>query len=288
MRPDPYDGSEDWDSYQGHFECCATLGGWSEREKALTLAALLRGQARSFYMGLGRIEKANYLTLTYHLQQRFGRQSRHEVHWLSKFDARFRNPEESAASLADDLLLLARKAYPGLDDRSITKLAMQQFYKSLEPELKWRCIERDCRSLAEAVELVDTYEIVMNQKDVKRRTVRGVHQSVSKNDVTVHDDEERKRTTNAEYIVLQQILERLEVLERDTKKNSEQAPLTRRRQCYVCTSDAHIFRDCPVYKKCQQLSATNRSNPSRSSTTQYPPRQPGNFNPPSVQAARRW
>ena len=74
---------------------------------------------------------------------------------------------ESVAAIADDLLLLARRAHPNLDRKSVKQLALQQFYKSLEPQLKWRCIERDCRSLGEAVELVKTYETVMGQRQGK-------------------------------------------------------------------------------------------------------------------------
>ena len=85
----------------------------------------------------------------------------------SVFDARMRISGESVAAIADDLLLLARRAHPNLDRKSVKQLALQQFYKSLEPQLKWRCIERDCRSLGEAVELVETYESVMGQRQEK-------------------------------------------------------------------------------------------------------------------------
>ena len=49
IKPEPYDGGEDWEEYISHFEICAELGKWHETDKVLALAAALRGPARTFY-----------------------------------------------------------------------------------------------------------------------------------------------------------------------------------------------------------------------------------------------
>ena len=48
ITPDTYTGDDDWEQYISHFEDCAELGNWTEKEKVLTLAAKLKGQARVF------------------------------------------------------------------------------------------------------------------------------------------------------------------------------------------------------------------------------------------------
>ncbi len=45
MKPQTFSGNEDWESFIGHFEVCSRLGQWSQRTKALTLLACMRGQA---------------------------------------------------------------------------------------------------------------------------------------------------------------------------------------------------------------------------------------------------
>jgi hypothetical protein len=50
IKPEPYDGGEDWEEYIFHFEICAELGKWHETDKVLALAAALRGPARTFYI----------------------------------------------------------------------------------------------------------------------------------------------------------------------------------------------------------------------------------------------
>ena len=94
---------------------------------------------------------SNYISLVYKLQQRFGCPNHHQVYWLAQPDARVRSSGESVAALADDLLLLARRVHPNLDHKSAMRLALQQFYKSIEPELTWRCTEIDWRSHDDAL-----------------------------------------------------------------------------------------------------------------------------------------
>ncbi|CAC5404167.1 unnamed protein product [Mytilus coruscus] len=67
IRPEPYDGGEDWEEYISHFEVCAELGRWREADKVLALAAALRGAARTFYISLEQTEKRDYGILTQRL-----------------------------------------------------------------------------------------------------------------------------------------------------------------------------------------------------------------------------
>ena len=275
VKPDPYDGSEDWDVYETHFECCALLGKWNQTEKILMLSAMLKGNAKKYYMGLSGEVKVNFASLVAHLRQRFGSNSKHEQFWLNMFDSRVRQPTESPATLGDDLIMLARRAYPEMSDPSFNRLALQQFYKSLEPEMKWRCIEKNCDTVGEAVEVVETFETIM--KPPMKRSVRAA-------EVTREED-------SGDSMVMQQILQRVQTLEMSS--NQVPAPPVNTRpgytrpgytrpgytntntdrfrtyaqgpsfgkslnpvqpdiKCFLCDQPGHLVRFCPKLKKCKE------------------------------------
>ena len=71
IKPDNITGDEDWEHYISHFEYCAELGQWSDREMFLTLAASLKGQARVFYTSLPPTGKRDYQQFTFALEQRY-------------------------------------------------------------------------------------------------------------------------------------------------------------------------------------------------------------------------
>jgi len=90
IKPELYDGGEDWEEYNSHFEICAELGKWHETDKVLALAAALRGPARTFYISLGQGEKRNYAALIQRLGLKFG--TRQQNRWLSRLEMRKSKP----------------------------------------------------------------------------------------------------------------------------------------------------------------------------------------------------
>lgn len=177
IKPDPYDGSEDFDYFDEHFENIALLSGWSPAEKTLMLSTVLKGAARKFYNSLSNSTKYQYETLLQSLRQRFGCKGKHHQFYLAKLQARTRKPGESAAALADDLLLLAQQAYPyDMTDYNLNKTALCQFYNSLEPELRWSCIEKRFAFIEEAVEFVELFE-AFNQTTPAAKKVRQIQSS---------------------------------------------------------------------------------------------------------------
>ena len=170
ITPDTYTGDDDWEQYISHFEDCAELGNWTEKEKVLTLAAKLKGQARVFYTSLPIRDKRSYRSLLARLEQRFG-SARQQSRWISRLQARVRRPGESIAALGDDLLLMAQKAYISLDANAQEMLALQQFYKAVSLEMRCRIMDKDCTSISEAVDVVERYEELLNDCPDKKRTV---------------------------------------------------------------------------------------------------------------------
>ncbi|CAG2236791.1 unnamed protein product [Mytilus edulis] len=147
IRPDAYSGSDDWEEYFSHFQDCAELGRWSMEDRVLTLAASLKGPARTFYMSLPSHERRPYSILVRRLEERFG-SARQQNRWLSRFEMRTRNSGETVAALGDDLRQMVQKAYCNLDSLAQEVLALNQLYKSIPIEMKCRCVDRECKTVS--------------------------------------------------------------------------------------------------------------------------------------------
>ena len=132
MKPQTYNGDEDWESYLNHFELCAKLGRWSYQDRVLYLAASLRGNAQVYYMTLMPAERSSYHTLVVKLGLRF-RNARQQPMWVSKLEARVRRQNETIAELGDDLRRMSQRAYSSLNNEAIAMLALNQLYKSVSP-----------------------------------------------------------------------------------------------------------------------------------------------------------
>ena len=241
LKPEPFNGSDDWEEYISHFEVCAELGRWNEQEKVLALAACLRGPARTFYISLPAEFRQPYEVLITKLEQRFG-SSRQQNRWLSRFESRRRKPTESIAALADDLRQMSQKAYPNFDALAQEALSINQLYKSISLEMKCRCIDKDCQTMADAVEVIERYEAVLEDGE-KRKPVRALGS----------DDRAPRKTLSSPSAsqteileALKAILTRLEKLEsgQSTRSNGRQGPRTR--ACYICQSPDHFMRECPI------------------------------------------
>lgn len=270
VKPEIYDGTDDWDQYISHFQNCADLGRWSETDKALTLSACLKGQARAFYLGLSPLDRTSYYRLVQKFSERFG-SVRQQSRYLTKFETRKRKLGETIASLGDDLRLLAQRAYPDLGLDAQESLALHQFYKAISLEMKCRCIDRDCRTVESAVQVVERYEAILGEGSEKKRSnIRAVNNTPdlssssarpqsnrSYNKPRANDRSHSQSNTDQ---MLQQVLDRLDKLEgapTTRPRYSSYKPNYRRGACFVCQSPDHYLKDCPIFKKCQfEMQAT--------------------------------
>ena len=269
VKPEFFNGEDDWDQYISHFQNCADLGRWSETDKALALSACLKGQARAFYLGLSPLDRSSYHRLVQKFSERFG-SVRQQSRYLTKFETRNRGQGETIASLGDDLRLLAQRAYPELGTDAQESLALHQFYKAISLEMKCRCIDRDCRTVESAVQVVERYEAILGEGTEKKKgNVRAInnmpsnpqpYHNRSNNGPKSNDRAQPSATTEA---ILKQVLDRLEKLEgvttsTATKESYQPKPYYRRSACFVCQSPEHFLKDCPIYQKCQaEMQATN-------------------------------
>ena len=92
----------------------------------------------------------------------------------------------------------------------------------------------------------------------ERRTIR-YHQNRN-NNLSKSNDRSQAQDTNEP--ILNQILERLAVIERylqsNGAKDSSRRQTVRRGVGFICQSPQHFLQDCPVYKKCiDEFQASN-------------------------------
>ena len=260
IKPECFDGKDDWEEYISHFENCAELGRWHERIKLLYLSASLKGQARTFYMSLPAEDKGTYTALVYSLGQRFG-STKHQNRWLSRLEMRKRLPGESIANVGDDIRQMAQKAYRDLDEKAQEALALNQLYKIISIEMKCRCIDKNCNSVAEAVEVIERYESIMGDGDKKKVNVRSVDSKDNKQkgqniDVPSGTNQSDQHTVEG---MLQTILTRIEKLEGNKRQNKGQGqgqgyggyyrPRYDQSGCFNCGSLEHFIRDCPYRQR---------------------------------------
>ena len=269
VKPEKYEGKGDWSEYISHFNDCAALGNWDDRTKCLILAANLHGAARKYYTGLSADEKKHYERLTSALRRRFGGEHRQDS-WLYKLEMRKRKSGESAADLGDDIWLMAQRAYYDFDQRSQEQLALKHFYRALDTNMKVKCVENRCSNIADAVDVVERYEALYeDRKDGRRSTVWAV---------------ETTRPSPIEED-LKKIMKQIENLQDRQDKQERQASARTYRQqsgprrqgrpdervCFHCGQQGHFVATCPNR-------STLRSTP-QNSTNAVPSRQGGNYNP---------
>ena len=250
IKPDPYTGSEDWEEYQSYFEDCAELSRWDPRSKALFLAASFKGQARTYYMSLDACDKRSYWALVYKMRQRFG-SNKHALKWLNQLELRQRKPEESIVALGDDLRQLARKAYRDLDTHAQETLALNQLYKLIPVEMKCRCMDHDCQSIHQAVEVIERYEAILGEagqdrKKISLRSLETDYKTEDQNNEPSVAGILRKLDSRLEKLeslsLVQQITGRENIEDQRRKPNHGN---TNKRCCFFCSLPDHLVKNCP-------------------------------------------
>ena len=295
VKPEPYDGGDDWEEYISHFEVCAELGRWRETDKVLALAAALRGPARTFYISLEQAEKRNYAILTQKLGSRFG-STRQQNRWLSRLEMRKRQSGESVAALADDLRQMAQRAYIDLDGRAQEVLALNQLYKSVAPEVKYQCTNQGCKTVAEAVEVIERYEAILRDgTDKKRGSVRmtdltsSTECSGTDKDTILND---RLNGLTRRVSQLQDNKAPNNYRQNNFSQNNFSRPkptgnvqnLGRRDvKCFICDSPNHICRNCPYFLRYKRENEDAKKNAQVHIGTGSRSINQGNFSSPLTQ-----
>ena len=196
-------------------------------------------------MTLMPAERLSYHTLVVKLGLRFSN-ARQQPMWISRLEARVRRHNESIAELGDDLRCMSQRAYSSLNNEAKEMLALNQLYKSVSPELKYKCISKNCTSVTQAVSIIELYEAILgedsSQNLVRKTTAEPDRNSQSKESLSFSRDDNNLQG------ILRQLQNCIEMLNRqgNTQAWGDQRSRNRNSQriCYICFSPHHLQRDC--------------------------------------------
>jgi len=145
------DSSVDWDDWIDHFESVSRVNGWDDDTRLLWLEVRLTGKARNAWKCLSHSAKQHYNNAKVALQRRFEPESRREL-YFSQFQTKKRDSSETWAELADNLRLLADKAFPELNDHAKEQLSLDRYLALLDrPDLALLVRQRRPKSINDAV-----------------------------------------------------------------------------------------------------------------------------------------
>ena len=175
VAPDIYHGKTSWDDYFSHFKTVAELNGWNEHEKALFLAASLRGEASQVLRCLPQHILRNFTELCTTLSKRFDPGNRTELFRI-QLRNRVRKDKETLPELAQSIRNLAAQAYPQAHGNLLEDLCRDHFLDALQDsELRYRIFQAHPRTLDDAVGVaVETEAFQQADKQRTRKYVREV------------------------------------------------------------------------------------------------------------------
>jgi len=117
------------------FENVSQVNGWDDDTCLLWLEVRLTGKARNTWKCLSRSVKQHYNNAKVALQRRFELESKREL-YFSKFQTKKCDSSETWSELADNLRLLADKAFPELNDHAKEQLSLDHYLALLDqPDL---------------------------------------------------------------------------------------------------------------------------------------------------------
>ncbi|VDI74766.1 Hypothetical predicted protein [Mytilus galloprovincialis] len=129
-------------------------------------------------------------------------------------------------------------------------------------------INKDCRSVTEAVELNERYKALLGDpNDRKKGNIRQV--SDTKTYLNTQDTDMPVQSKENESI-LQQLINRIDRLEHGS--NSSQTTQRGPRTCFTCNSADHFYRNCPLYKR---PAGPNQASPPNSNWSEKSPSYQG-------------
>ena len=261
LTPDPYSGEGSWDDWIDHFESAAEVNKWDGAAKVLWFRVRLPGRAQTAFKQLSEEARAAYAECKRALRERFEPDSKKEL-YLAEFQTRSKRATEGWAAFAEDLKVLANKAFPQLQNDAKEQLALNHYLGQLtNQQISFNVRQKRPRTLDEAISATLELESYLVPAGLQAAGVPP-SQVVSR----VHQSQDTMME------ILGKIMERLDRLESDNAtpptRRSVQQPrqraATQRREnpasrrdsptprkpvvCHKCGKEGHFARGCAVRK----------------------------------------
>ncbi|CAG2228453.1 unnamed protein product [Mytilus edulis] len=141
--------------------------------------------------------------------------------------------------------------------------------------MKCRCIDKECATISDAVQVIERYEAILGEPPVTEKKKTAVRQISTDDDQDYGFDQ-----LNARVAKLEQTSYNTPTATSQTMYKSN-APSQGKfeRKCFICESPRHIIKDCPMLKKVMSY-ATNQSRPYYGSNNTG--KQQENYNPSKI------
>ena len=271
ITPDPFSGEGRWDDWISHFDSVADVNGWDEAAKLLWLRVRLTGRAQTAFKQLSETTRASYTECIKGLQERFEPACKKDL-YLAEFQARRKRKEEDWASFAEDLRVLADKAFPELQKEAKEHLTLTHFLGQIDnPQIAFGVKQQHPKKLETAVTSVIELESYLQPKP-RATSARvgqiGVEETQTQFQNVVTGVQAKQ---DAMMEMLTQIVERLEKLEKENaakaqpqsssarsqsiKREDERGGQQRQRTpviCRRCNQEGHFARGCAQPRTTQQ------------------------------------
>ena len=256
-----YDGTGLWNDYLSHFESVCKLNEWTDAEKALYLAASLRGQAQGVLGNLPRDDRESYRTLVKALQDRFAPLNQTEL-YRAQLRERRQKPSESLPEMGQDIRRLVNLAYPTAPTDVREILATEQFLDGLyNSEMRLKIKQARPLNLNDAIQRAVELEAYNRAERQRTDNIRVMNKDstdtakVSKIDQFMETVEKNMRSLQKDMRDLKQWKFQSQSYKPQSQgsmnrqNNSKPQDRSKVRKCYNCGSDEHLKRNCPMPPK---------------------------------------
>ena len=268
VLPEPFTGDGSWTLWQSHFDDVAAVNGWDDAAKLLWLRVRLTGRARTAYQRISVTSRDSFEESMKALKERFEPVSKKEL-YIAELQARSKQRNEGWPEYAEDIRLLADKAYPDLQDEAKEQISLTHFLGQLtNSQIAFSVKQSRPKNLDEAVTATLEMESYANPR--VRQNATPVSQ-VSSEDTTPDEDPLEQipvaaiGPTTRLVTLMENIIGRMDRLEsrltdRDRSNNSTR-PMRRAQEnqeprppiiCRRCGREGHYARGCAAPRRQQQ------------------------------------
>ena len=226
------------------------MNAWTDAEKLQWLKVRLTGRAQTAFQCLSAENQADFARAIGALKERFEPASR-KHRYQAELQTRKKRKTESWADFADDLKVLADKAYPELEEKARERLALNAYLPQLDnPQVAFGVKQKTPETLDAAVSATLEMEAYATPKS-PQASVSCVEDDSAKltceEDVTVVAG---ASTTDKLASLVEKLVDRVEKLE--TRGPARYSRSNRRRGdrdsrsvvCWKCGNHGHISRNC--------------------------------------------
>ncbi|XP_065927594.1 uncharacterized protein [Magallana gigas] len=247
IKPATFDGSNSRLDYKSHFDACATINNWSEKEKGLYLAVSLKRTAHGVLGNVSKETGQHYDMLVKALEERFAPPNQTEL-YRAQLKDRKQRASETLSELGQAIRRLTCLAYPTATVELRETLGKDAFIDALvHSDMRLRIKQNRPENLNDAIRLAV-------ELDAYYRTER-------RGDLRMIEGKERDCDQPAQSTELIELMTRMQTQLDNLEKQVQDQNIRRRRTlqlpvrntndgvaCYYCKEKGHIRRNCSKLK----------------------------------------